>query len=46
MAQIRIRSREPVGVKGPHGEGDGMLGKGVVLRVTVRLRVQEALALL
>lgn len=46
MAQVGIGSRRPTGVVGSHREGDGVLGKGMVVGATVRLRMQEALALL
>lgn len=46
MAQRGVGSRGSTGVVGPHGERDGVLGEGVAAWAAVRLRVQEALALL
>lgn len=46
MAQGGIGSRGSTRIVGPHREGDGMLGEGVVAWAAVRLRVQETLALL
>lgn len=46
VAQIGVGSRGTTGVVGPHGEGDGVLGERVAVRVAVLLWVQEALALL
>lgn len=46
MAKTGIRSRGSTRIEGPHGKGNSMLGKGVVARTAVRLRMQEALTLL
>ena len=46
MAEGRIGPRGSARVVGPHREGDGVLGEGVVAWAAVRLRVQETLDLL
>lgn len=46
VAQRRVGSGGATGVVGPHGEGDGVLGEGVVVWVGVSLGVQEALSVL
>lgn len=46
MAQRGIRSRGSPRIVGPHGERNSVLREGVARWAAVRLRVQEALALL
>lgn len=46
VAQRGVGPRGSAGIVGPHGERDGVLGEGVAARAAVRLRVEEALALL
>ena len=46
VAQRWVGSRGSTGVVGPHGEGDSVLGEGVVVWARVRLGMQEALAVL
>ena len=46
VAQRGVGSRGSTRVVGPHGEGDSMLGEGVVVWARIRLGMQEALAVL